>query len=194
MSKIGVDIDEILSETVKAFLFFYNAEYGTTFIFDEVIDYSFAKQFGITRDEERQAIQDFFGSKLALDIPTVPESIKCIKDLSQRHELYAISSRPPQLIELTKSWLDDNFPGCFREIILTNSHFDATKTKSDVCRTLSLDMFIDDQIIYAEDCARVCAKVLLMNKPWNQTNIVIPNVLRVKSWQEIVQEIERNLI
>lgn len=189
MSKIGVDIDEILSETVRTFLDFYNNKHSTSFVFDVITDYHFGKLIGISLDEEKRAVGEFYSSEVARDLPTLPGSVKAIKKLAQENELYAVSSRPTQLMPLTTEWINSHYPNCFTDIILTNSHFDATKTKSDVCKNLELDIFIDDQIVYAEDCAIVCEKVFLMNKPWSKGTLVAPNIIRVDSWADITQAI-----
>ena len=90
---------------------------------------------------------------------------------------------------LTSRWLNVHYPNCFEDIILTNSHVDASKTKSDVCRALNLSVFIDDQSVFAEDCAKVCEEVFLMDKPWNQGVIRAKNIYRVASWKEIGEKL-----
>jgi len=190
MSKIGVDIDEILSETVQTFLGFYNARHGTNFVLDEIIEYSFSRQFGISLEDEKRAIHEFFVSDEALHIPTLAGSIEAIQALSKENKLYAVSSRPTELIQSTTAWLNLYYPKCFTDVVLTNSHFDSTKTKSDVCRSLKLDIFIDDQIVFAEDCAQVCSVVYLLNKPWNQTSFSVDNIVRVMTWADILRKID----
>lgn len=189
MTNIGIDIDEVLAETVKTFLTFYNNKYATNFAFEDATNYSFGEIFGITKQEELRAVQEFFASPLAINMPTVVDSAAQVEALSKQSKLFAVSSRPEQLMPLTSRWLNVHYPNCFEDIILTNSHVDASKTKSDVCRALNLSVFIDDQSVFAEDCAKVCEEVFLIDKPWNQGAIRAKNIYRVASWKEIGEKL-----
>ena len=44
---------------------------------------------------------------------------------------------------------------------------------------------IDDSLIYAEDCATAERKVLLYNRPRNQSKPHSQNIQRVQDWDEI---------
>ncbi len=189
MKKIGIDIDEVLSETVAGFLAFYNEEHDTHFFFDQIVEYSFSKIFNITPEAEKSELIAFFASTYFAELATVSGSTEAIKKLSKNYELYAVSSRPPQLMKLTSDWLDKHFNGYFEEIILIDSHFDSSKNKSSVCIEKHLDYFVEDVLSYAEDCAMTELQVFLLDKPWNQSRIEDHNIIRVKNWSEIVDTI-----
>ena len=191
MKKIGIDIDEVLSETVAGFLAFYNEKHGTQFYFDQIVEYSFSKIFGITPEIEKSELMAFFASTSFAELATVNGSNEAIKELSKNYELYAVSSRPPQLMKLTSVWLNKHFQGCFKEVILIDSHFDSSKNKSQICLQKHLDYFVEDVLSYAEDCAGSGVEVFLLDKPWNQGTINSKNIIRVKNWLEIVETITK---
>lgn len=189
MTKIGVDIDEVLAETVNGFLAFYNTTHGTDYQFDTITDYSFGKQFGLSPEEELASIKEFFASDYFPALKPVNGSVRAIKEIAKYHELFAVSSRPEQLLPQTKMWLEQHFGDSFTRIILTNSLLDTSRTKSKICQALGLDIFIEDQISYAEDCAQVCSAVYLLDKPWNQAEITNKKIMRVKSWKDIAKSV-----
>lgn len=192
MKLIGIDIDEVLSDTVVGFLKFFNNKHGTKHTYDEITDYSFTKSLNISPDEEKANLMEFFASKYFVDIEPITGSVEAIQKLSRTNELFAISSRPPVLMSLTNFWLDKYFKGCFREVILTDSHFDSSITKSKVCIEKHLDYFVEDVMKYAEDCASVGVTVFLLDKPWNRIETG-NNVIRVKDWLEILSKLDSTL-
>jgi uncharacterized HAD superfamily protein len=189
MASIGVDIDEVLSQTFQAFLDFYNAKYDSNYSLSQVNVYSFQKVFGINAEEEKRLHAEFFTTKFSTDLKTVHGSVEGVNELSKTHKLFAISSRPKWQQQQTVKWLNLHYGNNFDQIKLTDSHFDKTSTKSSVCIDLNLDYFIEDAIIYAEDCAAVCKKVFLLNRPWNNEKVSNNNIIRVSSWAEIVKAI-----
>ena len=61
------------------------------------------------------------------------------------------------------------------------------KTKGELCKDLNVDLMIEDDPKYAEDCALKGINVLLLDKPWNQNCIEHENIIRVKNWKEILE-------
>ncbi|MDK2899132.1 MAG: hypothetical protein PWQ10_319 [Patescibacteria group bacterium] len=189
MATIGIDIDDVLSETILSFLDFYNKKHNTNFSFNQITDYSLSKALNIPDKDEMLNIFDFFNSDHAKNMNTTPYSKDIVHKLSKDNLLYAISSRPTQLIELTNIWLNKHYEGCFKEIILTNSSIDKSSTKSSVCISKGIDYFIEDQVIFAKDCAEVCSKVILLDKPWNRLKMNNSNIIRVKDWSCVISEL-----
>lgn len=186
MARIGIDIDEVLCETERGFLAFYNSRYGTDYKHEQMIEYSFGRSFGVSEDEEKSLLDAFFASDNFINAGTIPGSKEAVVKLSQDNEMYAISSRPTALMQTTMTWIGVHFPNCFKEVILTDSHYDDSVTKSDICEDKGLKFLVEDQIRYAEGCAEVCPTVYLMDKPWNQAKLKKKNIIRVKSWEEIM--------
>jgi uncharacterized HAD superfamily protein len=186
MVRIGVDIDEVLSQTFQALLDFYNFKYDARYTLDQVNVYSFQKVFGINAKEEKQLHADFFTTKFSKNLKTVPGSVEAINKLAKNNKLYAISSRPKWQQQQTEHWLSVYYGNNFKQIVLTDSHFNKTSTKSSVCVDMKLDYFVEDAVVYAEDCANVCKKVFLLNRPWNNEKISNKNIIRVDNWRAIV--------
>jgi uncharacterized HAD superfamily protein len=185
MKRIGIDIDEVLSETVVGFLSFYNGLHGTNFTYDDIKEYSFSKMLGLSIEEEQTNLKKYFSSDIFMNVAPIQGSVEAIKSLSEKYDLYAISSRPPTLNDITTGWLGRHFGNSFKEVHLTNSHFDSSSKKSTVCIDKHLDYFIEDAIDYAQDCANACIKVFLLDKPWNRVITESKNIVRVKDWAEI---------
>lgn len=193
MVRIGIDIDEVLSETAKGFLTFYNKKKHTNFQFNQITEYSFSKVFNISHEEEKTSLMEFFQSSYFTNLSPVEGSVQAVKKLAKKSELYAVSSRPLQLMPLTTKWIKKYFDNSFKEVILMNGHFDSTETKSSICKQYDIEYFVEDVLDYAKDCASVGVRTFLIDKPWNQETIDNNIITRVTNWQETVNEINKQL-
>ena len=60
------------------------------------------------------------------------------------------------------------------------------KTKSQICIENNIEHMVEDNIDYALDLANNWIKTFLIEKPWNSSREEVhPNMIRVKSWDEI---------
>lgn len=64
------------------------------------------------------------------------------------------------------------------------------KSKSEICGELGISIFIEDNSSYALDCAKKGIKVLLLDKPWNKNYEKHPNIIKVNSWEEILERLK----
>ncbi|MDO8511136.1 MAG: hypothetical protein Q7S55_03135 [Nanoarchaeota archaeon] len=191
---IGVDIDEVLAELLEAYLRYYNQKYNTKTQKEEMFSYSFREVLGGTEEENQQNLLDFFKSEYFQNIKPVKGALKSINLLAQKHRLCIITARPHIIQKETEQWLLKHFPDDFHSINLTNQwHGKGEKQlKSEVGKKQNIQIMIDDSLQHALDCAAQGIYVLLadFSYPWNQTSEKLPeNIKRVRSWEEIVAEI-----
>ena len=101
---------------------------------------------------------------------------------------------PKENIKIEKSEIvsiiNKHFPDLFKEIYFINYFHGAGKkrTKSEVCKELGIEIFIDDSLYHANDISSIGTPVLLLNTPWNQGEVK-PPITRVYSWKEIVEKL-----
>jgi uncharacterized HAD superfamily protein len=181
-------MDEVLADHTGSFNAFHDKKYGTNLVEMDINEFYLNKLIGITLEEELRRIEEFYTTDDFLNMKTVAGAVEGVKELAKAHELYVITSRPDFVEKQSRDWLDRYFPGRFKEFIILNHHFGGkdVQKKSDICRERKIDLMIDDLADYANDCAEVCKKVLLMERPWNEGKEIAPNVVRVKDWKEIL--------
>ena len=189
---IGVDLDEVLAGFVDPLLDFYNKRYGTNLKKSDARTYDLWRTFGITKEETKIVVDDFYDSDEFRTLSPIEGSQDCVETLVQRYGLCVITSRPSRLEEETRRWIDRYFPGMFLGVYLSNhsSSDDQTRSKAVICGELHVDLMIEDHLAYAQDVAKSGRRVLLLDCPWNQTDNLPSNVERVMNWQEIANKIE----
>ena len=192
--KIGIDLDECLTEYVFGFLNYYNNTHKTNFHFWEIKNYKLWELIGGTKEEAINTVYAFHETNYFKELPVVFGAKNAVEELRKFSELLIITSRPNELINKTNQWLDQHFHNKFSNILFTNewSKSGERKQKSEICKNLKLDFLIEDNLDYALNCSGYVRRVFLLDKPWNQTeNGNLPrDVDRVYNWNEILEKIE----
>jgi uncharacterized HAD superfamily protein len=196
---IALDIDEVLLDLLGAFILYHNDNHGTTAAKKDFFSYNFWEVLGGTKEEMIQKVSDFYNTPYFLNgIQPLPGAQAAVKRLAKRNKQHVITARANEIEEQTKSSLQYHFPHRFASIELTNQWFrknnDKPRMKSSVCLEKNVELIVEDSLMHAYDCAAAGITVLLMdmNYGWNQsTEKLSDNIIRVHSWEEAEEEIER---
>lgn len=190
--KIGVDLDDTLTKTMAAIVDFHNNKYETTLKTENLKNGATWKTWGGTYEDDVKKIHEFHLSSYGQDIPAIEESKKILEKLkNENNELYIITARSDYIKKDTEEWVEKNFPNIFSKIYFTNQFLnnETSTTKRKICDELGIDIFIEDNISYALDCAKPGRKIFLLDYPWNQTDSLPEGVTRVKSWGDLDNKI-----
>jgi len=190
---IGVDFDDVLFNFNDSLHAYHNAKYGTSVERKDIASYDIEKVWGCTPEEAARKVFEFYFAPDHDRTSIVAGAIEGVHKLKKDHELHIISSRGDNIKDLTLRWIDQNFPGYFKSVNLTNLYFgiaDRAHSKAEVCKKLGVDVMIEDSLSQAEDVSSIGCKVILLDCPWNQGKLP-DNVVRVYSWHEIVERIEK---
>jgi len=188
MPSIGCDIDGVLASIVPSILRFHNKKYGTVFRAEDVRGYSFADLWKVSKDEEMKRILSFYNCEEFVKIPTVKGAVETVKQLSVKNKLVAITARPPSTKTITKTWLKEHFLSSFENIYFTSDYFGkGSKRKHEICKEQDIKFLIEDSLPTALECAKEGISVFLIDQPWNQSESLPENVIRLRSWGEIIK-------
>lgn len=190
VSKIWIDIDEVLAHFLESYLNFYNNKYNSSFKRNDFFSYNFWEVVWWDKNKAIDDVHDFFETKHFELIQPIEWSQEAMMKLSKIYELNIITSRQSLIETKTIKWLDINFEWVFKEVHFWNHFWKdwERKTKSQICKDLWINLLIEDSIDYALDCANNNINVILFDSPWNQTNAKLPeNIIRIKSWNEILE-------
>lgn len=191
--KIGVDLDDILLDIIGGLFSWHNRLYGTSNKKEDVRPFELSSSWGCTKEEAVSRVLAFYQTNEHAECLPIPGSLEAMNTFSQSHELVIITSKPANLETMTHAWVERHFPNVFQGIYFTSSFITPEHQqikKSELCRELGIEIFIDDSIGNVLDVATVCERVFLFDCPWNQENVALPaNVTRIYSWQEIVDAI-----
>ena len=189
---IAIDVDGVLANFIPSIADFHNYSYGTNLKKDDFFSLNLHKVWGGTREEDIKKV-DEYGESVYLDrLKPVNKSIECINKLKEKNKLIIITSRPDKIYEKTKDWIDKYFSGAFLKIYFAYNYerMNPSPKKEDICFELGADFIIEDNLNHAIDCAEKGIKSILIDQPWNQSDELRKNIIRVKDWSEIPVIIE----
>ncbi|MDD5769948.1 MAG: HD domain-containing protein [Candidatus Gracilibacteria bacterium] len=193
---IGIDLDEVLAETMDQILEDNNYMIsGKKVSREDVLDYYIYhnKDLNITRDDGARIFHETYKKDFeVLEIKTVYGAKKKLEELKDKgYTLKIVSARPEDIEIYTKKWLDKHFANHFESVHFAN-HFNyngskkKVKKKSEICKELGIKIMIEDIFDYALDLAENGILTYIIEKPWNKHILKThKNIIKVKSWEEI---------
>lgn len=185
---IAVDIDEVLADFLTYFVYFHNLMYKTSKKREDFKNYHLHEGFQVDRDEMHIRYMEFKTFSLLERLKPIKgskEGIKKLIDLGFTPHL--LTARPKVIEKETRKWLDIHFKGIDLPLHFARDERDKFKKKSLVCKELGAKIIIEDHLENALDCSENGIKVFLIDAPWNQTESLPENVVRVKSWKDIIK-------
>jgi uncharacterized HAD superfamily protein len=187
--RIGIDLDDVVFDFVNLLLKKYKEKFEKEILFEEVSDFYFAKILGMSEEEFNNFFIEIFDKETTINMDLI-EDADLILDLSKENEIFFITSRVDARNGTIES-LNKNFPKSDFELFFSSNPYCNTKgkTKGELCKDLNVDLMIEDDPKYAEDCALKGINVLLLDRPWNQNCIEHENIIRVKNWKEILERL-----
>lgn len=172
---IGIDIDEVLSETIDFALDYHNWEiHGKKLERNQVSDYWLPHISGFEFLSEEEAARFFIDAMLSpralQEVKPVVWAYEILTEWKKLwHEFCAITARGEPLREFTEKWLEKYFPSLFNEVIFCNHYWPEFPkyTKEEICLEKGIKTFIEDNQNYAIDLEKLGINVFLLEKPWN---------------------------
>ena len=193
--KIGIDIDDTISDTFNA-LFPYAQKYTIEVLGrsgklnqSQAVTHMYTKTMHNWSEEEDNNFLDMYYEKFVKEVKIKPLAKEYLEKLAKENEIYLITARFPgrfaNIEDLTKEWLKEN------NVPYNKLVFNA-QDKVSIAKKLGLDLFIDDSYTNCKLMAENGIKTLIMDSKVN-SSLSINNVTRVYSWPHAYQEYEKIL-
>jgi 5'(3')-deoxyribonucleotidase len=189
---IAVDIDEVLSPLHDLVFAHHNEVYGTNFpLHDTGGSYFIDKYTGEPYEVTMEKLKKFIDTEAFQNLEPLDGAVEAIKKVASKYDIIVITSRQDFYFEITHKWLEQHFPQTFKSVHFTEyGAADVKISKSDLCLKLGARYLIDDNLEFTLQAAAAGIKVLLFGDyPWNQANELPGGVIRVKDWNEVLQEL-----
>lgn len=189
---IGVDMDSVIAEIIVPIDLFHNRQYKTNLSYDDHIVYDLRSLWQCNNEQVYERIFEFYHSPEFTKVKPIVGSQEGVKKLSKLHNLHLITSRPHDIEQKTKQWLNTFFPHQFASITHTNQVSKkgggTSVKKSVIAKQLKIEVMIDDHLTYALDCADNEIKTFLFEAPWNKDYIPQHKFMaKVSGWNEILR-------
>lgn len=181
--RIGVDIDGVVADTFPLLVRELNAYFQVNLALQDIYDYNIFKVYGLNEGEMLAFLHD--REQALMEGPALKDGAgEYLGILSQKHNIYLVSARYEKYRSQTEKWLQKHaIP--YHDLILLGSH-----DKREVCRQISVAVFIEDSLKNAHQLSSCGVPVLLFDAPYNQGKL--PSLVRrCSSWEEIFQVLEQ---
>lgn len=188
---IAIDIDDVLSTNAASFIEYSNREFGTHLSVDDYQEH-WTEMWKVDQQESERRAREYHESGHIATYGTVEGARAALEELKKRYRLIVLTTRRSSIIQLTKEWIEEHYPGIFDEFIFTGFYDlpgaeNATRTKGELAKAAGADYFIDDQPKHVISAARLGIPSLLFGEyAWNKTARVPDDVTRVKDWGEVL--------
>jgi len=187
--RIGVDVDDVLVESLPAYLELFRRRFGREVKIEEAAWEIFRRFPEIPAEEIRGFYAeleqtDFLGRR-----PVYQEAVIGVRTLAAAgHRLFVVTGRLAQHQDHTRRMLEGaGLLGLFEDLV----HRDGESLagyKPRVLRELGLQLHIEDELDMARAVAEVPVPVLLFDRPWNQGELP-EGVTRVGDWEQVVRRV-----
>jgi len=171
--RIGIDLDEVLTHFLSAFLEFQNKTYNTDYTTHDFDTYNYWEVFQEPKETTIQKVYAFHKTKYFQDMAPIQDAQSALQKLSSKYDLYLITARQKEVQTPTEQWIQQHFPDIFTKILCLN-HFSQNQDhilhKYEVCLQYGIHIMIEDSAEYAQECANHQILTYLFEKPWNQKN------------------------
>jgi len=185
--KIAIDLDDVLANSLDSFMEFYNKNYGGELKREDFTAFTLNEIMGTPVEEERNILEDYDDRGYYENIEPTSGAKEAVLELGKKNELVIVTSRPQKKEEQTRRWLKKHMPEFSEVYFIRREYGGESKTKGEVCKELGVEVLIEDNLGYAKSCVSEGVKVLLFDYPWNQEKNLPENMIRVKSWEEILK-------
>lgn len=186
--KIGIDIDDtvmntfdVIEEAARYFDKYFLKNKG----YQDITKYDFHERFYWTSEEKKAFFNYFRKNKLYLKAKPKGDALYYLEKLyNEGYEIYFLTRRKKDekldILSITKN---DLISKGFK---FTDCYIGLSK-KGEACKSLGIDVFIDDAVIQIEDVNNYGIKTILIDNWYNKEY----KGLRAKNFQEIYNIIRK---
>lgn len=156
MQRIAIDIDEVLVPFVKPMARWKGLKMPPS---NTKYKYVYKDMFNITEEESSKMVREFYDSEEFSKLsPIYNSQLGVIKMRGKADKMYVVTGRQNYVRHKTEEWLMHHFPNMFDDVIMTNSYTEHEVKKVDICRSLAIDLIIDDNTDICIECKRAGIK------------------------------------
>lgn len=176
---IAVDLDDTLCPTYQTF----HGKFGLGMLVEQYI-----RDISQDTKEAKAATISWLTRSINEIMPKmkpVEGSVDAIEQLSHSHELVIVTGRPTGTQEVTRAWLDEQYPNKFDHVFFSDRFNPERRSKREICQAVGALALIDDtprQNMPRETAHLVFGEYVL----WTPSKPGY-NEVKVRNWQEVLR-------
>jgi len=180
---IATDLDGVITDTDPVFREYIRRVTGKNFKREQVTQYFYEKCLPISKEDVDRAYELMNKENVWEKMSFVEGAKESLKKLGKNFAIFIITARPKETKEKTINFLKKNeIP--FEKIFFLKEG----DGKIDIIKNLParISAFIEDRLDFAKSVALNGIRTFLFDYPWNKTEEKIPNLIRIKTWKEVL--------
>ncbi len=185
---IGYDVDGVVVEMMHPMVEFLRRQEIIVPRYEDTFTHDLTRVWQCSREEVSRRIGLFYDSSEFKELSPIEGVARTFRNLFPPHTAHGITARPSHVKDTTLGFFGKHFQN-YGEVHHLGHHGDGSltgRTKGEVAKELSLDLFIEDAPANALDVASQGIPVLLVSRPWN-VNFELPQgVTRVSGWNDVL--------
>ena len=189
---IATDWDDVGVQCFRPFVEFFNGINGNVVRYEDLNSYyEMEKSFGVNKIELKEVFDNFYAKEIINKMEAIEGSRELYEGIKNiGHELIVITSRAVKEKGPTLEQIERLHPGLISQAYFTDLPFidQGRGSKKDICKTLGVDVLIEDCYENLDSCLPYIQKGFLLKRPWNQNIAGLPRkVTRVVDPREILR-------
>ncbi|MDH3744227.1 MAG: bifunctional metallophosphatase/5'-nucleotidase [Acidobacteriota bacterium] len=195
--QIYVDLDDVLSETGRAFVAVLERDFGRTVDFEDMESFDLGASFNLSHKELAAFFVAAHRDEVLSGLDPMAGAVDVLNDWAMAgYEISIVTGRPPSTEAASRRWLDrhqvPHHSLTFVDKYSRDIHPGAgveEKTAPVSLETLAQRQFsfaVEDSMDMARFMAgTVGVEVSLIDRPWNRKSARVEGVSRCVNWQEV---------
>jgi 5'(3')-deoxyribonucleotidase len=187
---IALDIDDVLSHSAAGIISYSNKRWGHNHTLEDFNEH-LAEMWQVDHDEVERRWVEYMASGTMEQYRLMDGAQAVLRKLKKRYHIVAVTSRREVLSEMTKWWLQANYPDLVESVILANFYGSGAKhphkmTKAAILQEIGAHYLVDDQPKHCNGAAAVGVQAVLFGDyAWNRSAELADGVVRCKDWQAV---------
>lgn len=196
-ARIYVDIDDVLCETAAKLCEIAEREFGRVVRYGGVRSFDLQKVFSLDDAEMARFRELSHEEEVLASYPVTEGAVEGVKALvAAGHEVDLVTGRPASSHRGTERWLEAAGLGDFKVTYVdkygragcfATGPDDPPTVSLEELRARGYDVAIDDSPVVLDRLAAWHeTRVMVFDRPWNASFPLAPNMLRARSWQDVL--------
>jgi 5'(3')-deoxyribonucleotidase len=177
-TRIGIDIDEVLAPFLPTMTKWRSPQR----VLPPKYKYLYRDIYKISQTESAKLVREFYESEDFSNMQPIKYSVDAMKNLKKTNKLFIVTGRQEVVRDKTQTWIQENFPGIFEDIIMTNSFTSNEIPKATLCKLLNIGLMVDDSMDVCQECLynEIAAANFIGDPmyPWCEDSII-----SLRSWK-----------
>lgn len=189
--RIYVDVDDVLSETVRSMLVIAAERFGRRRRYDDIREFDLRVSFEFDEETHHRFMQAVHEPAVLRSFDVIPGAIEVLDEWQRAgHEICIVTGRPPTSERVTRDWLEQRgIP--FSSLVCVDKYgrhgalHGGASRRLEALATEKYAFAIEDSVTIARFLAGLGTPVALLSRPWNLNADVGDGVFRVADWEQV---------